>query len=119
MQSNDLSRYLTNQIEQRSSQYGSRVRTTAQTLRTVAQQLRDDPNAAAAADFAERGAAVIDGVGTYMEQTPFDRMLADAESLSRSQPWVLAGAGLAAGIFVSRLLKSTAARRQMTEGGAE
>ncbi|HYL27990.1 MAG TPA: hypothetical protein VEW74_09165 [Candidatus Nitrosotalea sp.] len=112
MLSNDLSNYLTRQIEARSSDYGARILTTAQTVRSVAQQLRDDPNTAAAADLAERGADVIESIGAYVERTPLDRMVADAEAFSRRQPWVLATAGVAAGILMSRLLKSTAARRQ-------
>jgi hypothetical protein len=83
-------------------------------MRTVADQLRNDPNTAMAADFAERGADVVDRIGSYVEQTPFEQMMADAERLSRQQPWIVATAGLAAGIMASRLLKSTAARRNMT-----
>jgi hypothetical protein len=82
-------------------------------MRTVADQLRNDPNTAVAADFAERGADVVDRIGAYVEQTPFEQMMADAEQLSRRQPWIVATAGLAAGIMASRLLKSTAARRNM------
>jgi len=113
MQNNNFSNYVTNGIEARSSEYGGRIRTTAQTVRTVAEQLREDPNTAAAAGIAERGAELVDRVGMYLEQTPLDQMLADAESLGRRQPWMLATAGVVAGIFASRLLKSTAARRNI------
>lgn len=114
MQSIDFSGYITKQIQSRSAESGKRIRTTAQTMRTVADQLRNDPNTAMAADLAERGADVIDRVGAYVEETPLDQMFADAERLSRRQPWIVATAGLAAGIMASRLLKSTAARREMT-----
>ena len=119
MQSVDFSGYITKQIEARSSESGRRIRTTAQTVRTVADQLRNDPNTAMAADLAERGADVIDRVGTYVEQTPLDRMLADAERFSRRQPWIVATAGLVAGIMASRLLKSTAARRDFSDSRGE
>jgi hypothetical protein len=115
MSTMDFQGYLTKQIEARSSDSGRRIRTTAQTIRTVADQLRNDPNTAMAADFAERGADVIDRIGAYVEQTPLDRMMADAEMFSRRQPWVVATAGLAAGILASRLVKSTAARRAMND----
>ncbi len=115
MQNNNFSSYITNGIEARSSDYGGRIRTTAETVRTVAQQLRDDPNTAAAAGIAERGAELVDRVGTYLEQTPLDQMVADAESLGRRQPLILATVGIAAGLFASRLLKSTAARRNAVE----
>jgi hypothetical protein len=115
MSTTDFQGYLTKQIEARSSDSGRRIRTTAQTIRTVADQLRSDPNTAMAADFAERGADFIDRIGAYIEQTPLDRMMADAELFSRRRPWVVATAGLAAGIMASRVVKSTAARRAMPD----
>lgn len=109
----DFQGYLTKQIEARSADSGRRIRTTADTIRNVADQLRSDPNTAMAADFAERGAEFIDRIGIYVQQTPLDRMMADAETFSRRNPWVVATAGIAAGILASRLVKSTAARRAM------
>jgi hypothetical protein len=111
MQTNDFKSYVTKQLQRRFSQYGGRIRTTGETVRTVAAQLRGDPTTAPAADFADRGADFIDRIGAYVEETPVDRMIADAEALSRRPPWVLASAGIAVGILTSRLLKSTAARR--------
>lgn len=111
MRNNNLSNYIIKKIESQSSEYGGRIRTTARTVRVVAQQLREDPNTAMAADVAERGADVIDRIGTYVQQTPLERIVADAEAMSRKQPWLLATAGVAAGIFASRLLKATSARR--------
>ncbi|MGA9274846.1 MAG: hypothetical protein WBV67_15300 [Candidatus Cybelea sp.] len=81
-------------------------------MRTFARELREDPGTVLAADIAERGADVLERVGSYVEQTPLDRMLEDAEALGRRRPWMVATAALAAGIFASRLIKSTAARRQ-------
>ena len=107
----DLSGFVTKQIESRSADSGRRIRATAQTLRSVAQELRNDPTTEAAADFAERGADVIDRVGGYFEQTDFETMMADAERFSRSQPLIVAAVGVTAGILASRLLKATAARR--------
>ena len=112
MSSNYFQDYFSKQVEARSSEYGGRIRTTAQRVRTMAQQLRDDSSTAMAADIAERGADVLDRVGSYVEQTPLDQMLEDAEALGRRRPLVVATAALAAGIFASRLIKSTAARRQ-------
>ncbi|MBV9720127.1 MAG: hypothetical protein JOZ77_12480 [Candidatus Eremiobacteraeota bacterium] len=113
MSTTDFSSYVTEQIESRSADSGRRIRTTAQTIRTVADQLRNDPTTAMAADFAERGADVVDRVGSYIEGTPLKQMVADAEQFSRQQPLAVVGAGLAVGILASRLLKSTAARRDM------
>lgn len=116
MDTTDFSGYVTKQLEARTADSGRRIKTTAETMRTVAEQLRNDSNTAVAADLAERGADLIDRVGSYIEETPLDRMMADAEALSRRQPWIVAGAGIAAGILASRLLKSTAARRHAAMG---
>ncbi len=114
----DLTGYVAKQIETRSADSGRRIRATAQTLRTVAQELRDDPATTPAADLAERGAEMIDRVGSYFEQTDFTTMVSDAETFSRQRPWVVAAAGLAAGILASRLVKATAARRDFEANGA-
>lgn len=114
----DLSGYVTKQIETRSADSGRRIKATAQTLRTVAEELRNDPTTNPAADLAERGAEMIDRIGTYFEETDFATMVSDAETFSRQQPWVVAAAGLAAGILASRLVKATAARRNFNTGGS-
>ena len=93
------------------SEYGGRLRTTAESVRVIAGQLRDDPNTVLAAGLVRRGAEAIDRIGTYVQVTPLERMAADAEELGRKQPWLLATAGVAAGLFASRLIKATAARR--------
>jgi hypothetical protein len=88
------------------------MQTTAEMMRVGAGQLRDNPNAVILSDLAERGADVVDRVGIYLQETPLDRMIADAESFSRRQPWVVAAAGLVTGIAAARLLKSTTAWRR-------
>ena len=112
MDSTNFSGYLAQQVDERRADSGRRIRKTAQTMRTVAGQLRGDANAAIGADWVERGAEVVDRMGAYVESTSLEQMMADAESLSRRQPWVIAAAGLATGVLAARLLKSTAARRQ-------
>jgi hypothetical protein len=108
--------YLTKQIESRSAESGRRIRSTAQTLRSVATQLRSDPTTSSAADLAERGAQMVDDIGSYFEQTDFNTMMADAQRFSRQRPWVVATAGLAAGLLASRLVKATAAHRGAEDG---
>lgn len=107
----DFAGYLTEQIEARSVESGRRIRSTAQTIRTVAQELRNDPTTSVGADLAERGAEVVDRIGTYVEETPLTEMISDAERFGRQQPWVVASIGLGIGMLASRLVKSTAARR--------
>lgn len=108
---NNLTGYITDQIQNRTAESGRRIRTTAETLRAVAQELRSDATTAGAANLAELGADMIDRVGNYVETTDLSTMVADAERFGRRQPWVVATAGLAAGLLASRLIKSTAARR--------
>jgi hypothetical protein len=116
MPNNDLRNYLAKKFETQVSEYGDRLRTTAESVRGIAGQLRDDPNTVLAAGLVRRGADAIDRIGIYVQVTPLERMAADAERLGRKQPWLLATAGVAAGLFASRLLKATAARRGATDG---
>lgn len=107
----DFKNYVAKKFEAQVSEYGGRIRTTAESVRVAAGQLRDDPNAALVAGLVERGADAIDRIGAYVQETPVERITADAEELGRKQPWLLATAGVAAGLFASRLLKATRARR--------
>ncbi len=106
-----ISAYLTKQVEIRSTDFGRRFRTTAQTLHTIAEQLRNDATTHATADFADRGADIIDRIGSYFENSDVDVLMAGAEDFSRDRPWAVATIGIATGLLASRLLKSTAARR--------
>ena len=104
------------QVEARVAAAGNQVRAVAQTVQTLADDLRNDAGTAMIADLTERGADAIDRVGVYLEESPFDTLLADAEDYSRNHPVVVAAVGVALGIAVSRLVKATAARRAATEG---
>jgi ElaB/YqjD/DUF883 family membrane-anchored ribosome-binding protein len=108
---NNLTGYIADQLQNRTAESGRRIRTTARTLRSVAQDLRSDANTVGAAHLAELGADMIDRFGSYVETTDIQTMVSDAERFSREQPWIVATAGIAAGLLASRLIKSTAARR--------
>jgi hypothetical protein len=118
MNSLDIGSYLTKQIESRSADSGRRIRSTAQTLRTIATELRNDPATSSAADFAERGAQIVDDIGSYFERSDFNTMMWDAQRVSRERPWLVATVGLAAGMLASRLVKATAAHQNMADRGA-
>jgi hypothetical protein len=113
MTNENTSAYLTKQVEKRTTDVGRRICTTAQTLHTIAEQLRGDVNTHAAADFADRGADIFDRIGSYLENSALDVLISDAEDFSRERPWAVAATGIAAGLLAARLLKSTAARRHM------
>lgn len=113
MTNQNTSAYLTKQVENRTTDFGRRIRTTAQTLHTIAEQLRGDVNTHAAADFADRGADILERIGSYLENSDLDVLISDAEDFSRERPWAVAATGIATGLLAARLLKSTAARRHM------
>jgi hypothetical protein len=85
------------QIESRAAQAGAQIRAVAHTVQTLADDFRKEPATAMIADLTERGADAIDRAGVYLEESKFETLLADA--------------GIALGIAVSRLVKATAARR--------
>jgi ElaB/YqjD/DUF883 family membrane-anchored ribosome-binding protein len=104
--------FLKDQVENRTTDFGQRVGTTAQTLRNFAEHLRTQSGTPEAADMVDQGAAAVDRVATYFKEGDLEDMVADAETFSRERPWTVAALGAVAGLLGARLLKSTAARRQ-------
>ena len=102
---------ITSQLETRTKTAGQSVSSTANTLRSIAARLREDGSSKGVADIADRGADLMVRVGSYLEESDFHALISDAEDFSRERPWAVASLGLAGGLLVSRLLKSTAARR--------
>ena len=103
--------FIAREVETRAADSGRRVGATAQTLRNVAGDLREDPNTRVVADLALQCSDAVARAGTYLETTSLHQMIADAEQFSRRRPWAMATIGLTAGFMASRLVKSTAARR--------
>jgi hypothetical protein len=101
---------LREQIDQRSTQAGERVGSTAQDVRSVADELRkqgkDQP-----ARLAEQAADRVERVGGYLKESDADRILRDVEDFGRSKPWAVALGGLALGFAASRFLKASSSRR--------
>jgi hypothetical protein len=110
---------ISEQVDQRSTEAGQRVRATAGDIRGVGEELRkqgkDQPARLAdqAADRAER-------IGAYLERSDGNRILADAEDFGRRQPWVVMLGGLALGFAASRMLKaSSEGRSRQAQNGAQ
>jgi hypothetical protein len=103
------------QVEAGAAQAGTRGRAVAHAVQTLADELRTDAGTAVISDLTGRGADAIDRVGVYLEESDFDTLVADAEDYSRDHPLVVAVAGVALGIAVSRVVKATAARRSATQ----
>jgi hypothetical protein len=109
---------LREQVDQRSTQAGARVTSTAHDVRSVADELRrqgkDQP-----ARLAEQAADRVERAGGYLRDSDADRILRDVEDFGRDKPWAVVVAGLALGFAASRFLKASSGRRyeQQQRGG--
>jgi hypothetical protein len=101
---------LREQVDQRSTQTGGQVRSTAQALRSTSERLREDGQDGPA-KAAERAADQAEKVGSWLEQSDADRILQDVEDFGRRQPLAVAAIGLAAGFAASRFLKASSRSR--------
>ncbi len=101
---------LRGQVEERSSQAGQQVHSTAQDLRTIADQLRQqgqETPAKIAEQVAERG----ERVAGYLRTSDADRLLSDVEEVARRNPWAVIAGGVFLGFAASRFLKSSSSLR--------
>ena len=101
---------LRSQVDQRSTEAGRRVTTTAGDLRSVADSLRNEGKDQPAR-FAEQAAERVERVGGYLEQSDADRILSDVEDYARRQPWVVGLGAAALGFAAARLLKASSDQR--------
>ena len=101
---------LRQQVDQRSTEVGERVGSTAQDMRSVADELRkqgkDQP-----AKLAEQAADRAERLGGYLKESDSDRILRDVEDFGRQKPWAVALGGLALGLIGGRFLKASSSRR--------
>jgi hypothetical protein len=98
------------QVDQRSSEAGEKVTTTAGDLRSVGEQLREQGKDAPA-KLAEQAADRTERLGSYLTESDADRILNDVEDFARRQPWAVVAGGLALGLAASRLLKASSSER--------
>jgi hypothetical protein len=103
-------RTVRDQVDQRSTEAGRRVGTTAQDIRSVGEELRnqgkDQP-----ARLAERAADRAESLGDYLQRSDGDTILRDIEDFGRRQPWTVIAGGIAIGFAASRFLKASSERR--------
>jgi uncharacterized protein YjbJ (UPF0337 family) len=101
---------LRDQVDQRSTEAGDRIRSVAGDARTVADELRKQGNDAPAR-YAEHAADRVERVGTWLHDSDGERILGDVEDFARRNPWGVAAAGLALGFVAARMLKASSAER--------
>jgi hypothetical protein len=98
------------QVDQRSTEAGHRVGSTAQDIRSVSEELRkqgkDQP-----AKLAEQAADRAESLGDYLKRSDGDTILRDVEDFGRRQPWTVIAGGLVLGFAASRFLKASSTRR--------
>jgi hypothetical protein len=106
------------QVDQRSTQAGERVTSTAGDVRSVAQGLRDQGKEQPA-KLAEQAADRVERLGGYLQESDGDRILHDLEDMARRQPWAVALGGVALGFLAARFLKASSTQRyqQLQSGG--
>lgn len=98
------------QVDQRSTEAGEKVTSTAQDLRSVGEELRkqgkDTP-----AKLADQAAEQTEKVGSYLKEKGPDEMLHDVEDFGRQRPWAVLAGGLALGVVAARFLKASSRDR--------
>jgi IMP dehydrogenase/GMP reductase len=98
------------EIDRRSSDAGSQVRSVADGLRQASADLRKEGNPSIAG-VADTAADKIDGVATYLTESDADRLLRDLDTLARRQPYLVTAGAFVLGILGARFLKASSPRR--------
>jgi hypothetical protein len=105
------------ELDRRSTEAGERVSATADDVRSVSQELRNQGKDGPA-KIAEQAADRVERAGTYLRDSDADRMLRDAEDFGRRQPWAVLAGSVVAGLAAARFLKASSDRRYATSAGA-
>jgi hypothetical protein len=98
------------EIERRSTEAGQQVSSTADDLRSVSQQLREQGKDKPA-QYADQAAERVERMGGYLERSDADQILNDVEDFARRQPWVVVAGGVALGFAAARFLKASSSQR--------
>lgn len=106
---------LHDQVDERSTQVGEQVSSSAQALRSTAERLREEGQDGPA-KAAEQLAGHAEKVGSYLSESDADRILDDVEEFARRQPLAVVGIGLFAGFAASRFLKASSRSRYERRG---
>jgi ElaB/YqjD/DUF883 family membrane-anchored ribosome-binding protein len=96
--------FIKRQADRRSRELGGRLNAAADELEHAGDDMRDrgqDITASVARQLAQAARRV----GYYLETTDTDRMLEDAKTFTREQPWTVVAIGMVAGFALSRVVK--------------
>lgn len=94
------------QLDSQSTRAGEQVSATADALRRVGEQLRQEGNAAPA-QYTDRAVQPVERLGRYLTDADGDRILRDAEQFARRRPWVAVLGGATLGFLVARFIKAS------------
>src|SRR3954449_13322691 len=103
-------RTVRDQVDQRSTQAGERVGSTAGDIRSVSDELRNQGKEQPA-KLAEQAAQRAESLGDYLQRSDGDTILRDIEDFGRRQPLAVIAGGIAIGFAASRFLKASSERR--------
>jgi hypothetical protein len=103
--------FIRSQLDERSTQTGTRVRSTADDIRSVAKELRNQGKEGPA-NLADQVAGPVEGLGEYLADSDPDRMMNDLEEFARRQPWLIGLASLGVGFAAARFLRASSTRRR-------
>ena len=98
------------QVDQRTTEAGERIGSTAEDIRSVGQELRNQGKEGPA-NVAEQAADRIDRAGGYLRDSDGDRILNDVEDFGRRQPWAVLAGAVVVGLAAARFLKASSRER--------
>ncbi len=110
--------FVSDEVDRRSTAAGQQISSTADHMKSIADQLRGDDFGRPAARYVDQGAAALEQFGQYLRDSDSDRLMTDAESFGRQRPWAVIVAGLAVGLAASRMLKASGAQHEDTSYGS-
>jgi ElaB/YqjD/DUF883 family membrane-anchored ribosome-binding protein len=100
---------LRDQLDRRSTQTGTQMRSFAEALRRSGRETADGNGSVA--QLSDQAAERLDRAGAYLEEMDGNELMRDAERFARRRPWMLAGIGMFVGIAAARFLKASSEQR--------
>ena len=101
---------LREQVEQRSTQAGEQIGSTADDLRSIGEELRNQGKETPA-KLADQAAERVEQVASYMRDSDADKLLGDVEDFARERPWAVLAGGVVLGLGAARFLKASSSDR--------